>query len=543
MPRPYILKNAQCFSRCFATNVKHLTLNKELVISTSSKESIIALLEEKVLVEIHREKHDNKYAVGDVYLGRVRKIMPGLNAAFVDVGDEKDAFLHYLDLGPQIKSVQKFTERALSGHSDAKDISTWELPGDVGKHEQLSSFIKQNQNILVQISKESISTKGPRACCELSFAGRYLVLIPFSDKISVSSKIKSAAERNRLRYTIKSILPKNFGVIIRTVAEQKSVADLDGDLRDLLAKWESIAPQMVGQKPPKLILSEQGKTMTVLRDLLNSDFNSIVVNDEAVYREIKTYLGSIAKDKVDIVKHYKGSDPIFDVFGITKQIKSGFGRVIPIKRTGTYLVIEHTEALHVIDVNSGHKMNAEISQEQNALRANLEAAEEVARQLRLRDMGGIIVVDFIDLRDAKNRKILYQKMNEFMEKDSAKHNVLPPSKFGLVQITRQRVRPQTSIQVLEKCPVCDGTGQVKSNLLLMDDIEAYLAYLIKEQNHKKLSLVVNPFVYAFLKKGFWNFPRRWYWKYKRCVKVVSSTEMHYLQYKFLNSDGEEIALE
>ncbi len=517
-------------------------MNKELIINSSPCEVVIALLEDKLLVELHREKHDSQHAVGDVYLGRVRKVMPGLNAAFIDVGSEKDAFLHYLDLGPQIKSVQKFTDLAVNGNPDANDISKWTLPGDFNKGERMASCLKQNQHVLTQISKEAISTKGPRVTSELSFAGRYLVLIPFSNKISISSKIKSAEERKRLQYTIQSILPKNFGVIIRTVAEGKSVVDLDSDLKHLLSKWESIAPKMPQAKPPKLLLSEQGKTMTILRDLLNKDFNSIIVNDETIYLEIKSYLESIAKDKVDIVKYHKGGEPIFDVYGVTKQIKSGFGRVVPIRRTGAYLVIEHTEALHVIDVNSGHKMNAEISQEQNALAVNLDAAEEVVRQLRLRDIGGIIVVDFIDLRDAKNRKILYEKMVELMKKDSAKHNVLPPSKFGLVQITRQRVRPQTSIQVLEKCPVCDGTGMVKSNLLLTDDIEQHVDYLIKEQNYKKLTLEVNPFVYAFLKKGFWNFSKKWWWKYKRWVKIQSSTAMHYLQYRFLNSDGEEIKL-
>ncbi|MCL2026909.1 MAG: Rne/Rng family ribonuclease [Bacteroidales bacterium] len=517
-------------------------MNKELIINSSSSEVVIALLEDKLLVELHREKRGNNQTVGDVYLGRVRKVMQGLNATFIDIGSDKDAFLHNLDLGSQLKTLQRFTALAIAGSPQAKDISKWELSEDLDKSERLASFLKPNQEVLVQITKESISTKGPRVGGELSFAGRYVVLIPFSNKISVSSKIKSAAERNRLRYTIQSILPKNFGVIIRTVAEGKSVVDLDSDLRNLLSKWDSIVPQLPHTKSPKLVLNEQGKTMTIIRDLLNKDFNSIVVNDENLYREIKSYLESIAKEKVDIVKYHKSGEPIFDVYGITKQIKSGFGRVIPIKRTGAYLVIEHTEAMHVIDVNSGQKMNAEISQEQNVLKVNLEAAEEIVRQLRLRDLGGIIVIDFIDLREAKNRKILYQKMLELMKKDSSKHHVLPPSKFGLVQITRQRVRQQVSIQVLEKCPVCDGTGMVKSNLLLIDEIEQHLHDLIREQGQKKLTLEVNPFVYAFLKKGFWNYPKKWWWTYKQCVKLQSSTTMHYLQYRFLNRAEEEIKL-
>lgn len=517
-------------------------MNKELIINSSSREVVIALLEDKLLVEIHREKHDSHHAVGDVYLGRIRKVMPGLSAAFVDIGDEKDAFLHHLDLGPQIKTIERFTELGIAENPEAKDISGWELPENLEKSERAISSLKPNQSLVVQISKEAISTKGPRVCCELSFAGRYLVLIPFSNQISISSKIKSVAERDRLRYTIQSVLPKNFGVIIRTVAEGKSVVDLDGDLRHLMEKWESISKQLPRSKPPKLLLSEQGKTMKILRDLLNKDFNNIVVNDEEIYREIKAYLGSIAKDKVDIVKYHKNGEPIFDTYGVTKQIKSGFGRVVPIKRTGAYLVVEHTEALHVIDVNSGQKVNSEISQEENALNVNLEAAEEIVRQIRLRDLGGIIVVDFIDLREAKNRKILYGKIKDLMKRDSSKHNILPPSKFGLVQMTRQRVRPQTNIQVLEKCPVCDGTGKVKSNLLLIDDIEQNLNYLIREQNFKTLILEVNPFVYAFLKNGFWNYSKKWFWKYKQSIKIISSTDMHYLQYRFLNNDGEEIKL-
>jgi len=501
------------------------------------------LLENKLLVEIHREKRDNHHAVGDVYLGRIRKVMPGLSAAFVDIGDQKDAFLHHLDLGPQIKTVERFTKLAVAGNPDAKNISGWELSEDLEKNARSVNSLNNNQQLVVQISKEAISTKGSRVCCELSFAGRYVVLMPFSNQISVSSKIKSVAERDRLRYTIQSILPKNFGVIIRTVAEGKSVADLDEDLRHLMAKWDTIVKQLPGAKPPKLLLSEQTKTMKILRDLLNKEFNRIVVNDEEIYREIKGYLGSIAKDKVDIVKFHKNGEPIFDAYGVTKQIKSGFGRVVSVKRSGAYLVIEHTEALHVIDVNSGQKsINSEVSQEENVLKVNLEAAEEIVRQIRLRDLGGIIVIDFIDLREAKSRKILYEKMKVLMKNDSSKHKILPPSKFGLVQMTRQRVRTQHRIQVLEKCPVCDGTGKVKSNLLLIDDIEQNLNYLLREQNFSNLTLEVNPFVYAFLKQSFWNYSRKWYWKYKRSVKIVSSTNMHYLQYRFLNGDGEEIKL-
>jgi ribonuclease G len=465
--------------------------------------------------------------------------MPGLNAAFVDVGSEKDAFLHYLDLGPQIKTLQKFTDLIVSGSPAAKDVSEWELPEDLDKSERLVSFLKPNQNLLVQITKEPISTKGSRVCSELSFAGRYLVLIPFSNKVSISSKIKSAAERNRLKYTIQSILPKNFGVIVRTVAEGKSVVDLDGDLRHLMSKWDSIVPQLPQAKPPKLLLNEQTKTMTILRDLLNKDFNSIVVNDEDIYREIKSYLGSIAKDKVDIVKYHKNGEPIFDVYGVTKQIKSGFGRVIPIKRTGAYLVIEHTEAMHVIDVNSGNRIKSGTA-EDNALHVNLEAATEIARQLRLRDMGGIISIDFIDLAKSANRTILYKALQELMVQDKAKHTILPVNKFGVVQITRQRVRATTIIDTEENCPSCNGTGKIKSALLIQEDIENRIEYLINKQLEKRFYLAVHPFIYAFLTKGIFSIQWHWFRRFRQWIRIEPKANFAVMDFKFFNKNNDQI---
>jgi ribonuclease G len=516
-------------------------VNKELIINSTSTEVEIALLEDKLLVELNKEKANNEYSVGDIYLGKIKKIMPGLNAAFVDVGYEKDAFLHYLDLGPQILSLLKYIKAGQAGNGQPLSIGDFQLEEDIQKTGKITQVLKPNMNILIQIAKEPISTKGPRVTSEIAFAGRFLVLIPFSDKISVSQKIKSAEERNRLKRLITSIKPKNCGIIIRTVAENKLVADLDADLRSLYKRWEIITQKLATAKPPQKIIGEIDRTSAILRDALNESFNNIVVNDPLIYDEIRAYIQRIVPDKVSIVKLHTGKVPIFDQYGIDKQIKNSFGKMVTIK-SGTYLVIEHTEALHVIDINSGHRVNQEQNQETNAMEVNLEAATEVARQLRLRDMGGIIVIDFIDMMQGLNRRKLFEKLRDEMKRDRAKHSILPPSKFGLVQITRQRVRPEMNVQILEKCPACDGTGKIRPTILLTDDIENNLGYLIREQNEKKLTLVVHPYVHAFLSKGWFNFRWKWWRKFGQWVTLKPQNASHFLEYHFLNGNGDEIKM-
>jgi len=516
-------------------------VNKELIINSTSSEVEIALLEDKLLVELSKEKSNNEYAVGDIYLGRVKKIMPGLNAAFVDVGYGKDAFLHYLDLGPQVQSLLKYVKTAQSGKIPGLSIADFRMEPDIQKTGKITGVLKPNQNVLVQIAKEPISTKGPRVTSELAFAGRYLVMIPFSSKISISQKIKSVDERNRLKRLINSIKPKNCGIIIRTVAENKLVADLDQDLRNLYKRWEIITRKLNGAAPPQKIIGEINRTSAILRDVLSESFNQITVNDAILYEEIRNYIQKIFPDKVNIVKHHTGRAPIFEAYGIDKQIKGSFGKEVTIK-SGTYLIIEHTEALHVIDINSGHRVKADNNQETNALEVNMEAATEVARQLRLRDMGGIIVIDFIDMTQGQNRRKLYEKLKEEMKKDRAKHSILPPSKFGLVQITRQRVRPEMNVEILEKCPACDGTGKIKPSLLFIDEIENNISFLIHEQNEHKLSLTVHPFVYAFIKQGTFNLQWRWYRKFRQWINVKSQSANHLLEYHFYNRNGDEIKM-
>lgn len=520
-------------------------MNSELIIDSSANEVHIALVEEKRLVELNTEKKENNFSVGDIYLGRVKKLMPSLNAAFVDIGYEKDAFLHYLDLGAQVQSMIKFMKNTQGGRQPEALLNNFELEADIHKAGKIGQVLAPNMNIMVQIAKEPISSKGPRITSEISFAGRYVVLVPFSDIVSVSQKIKSSAERLRLKRLATSIKPRNFGIIVRTVAEGKKVADLDRDVQDLAAKWNTLYEQLKSSQPPAKLLGEIDRTSTILRDLLSPDFNAVHVNDVRVAEEIKSYIRGIAPDQVDIVKMYKGKMPIFEHFAIDKQIKSLFGKTVNMPG-GSYLIIEHTEAMHVIDVNSGGRNKGAVdSQESNALQTNLMAAKEISRQLRMRDMGGIIVIDFIDMKNTLHRKQLFDTLRDEMKPDRARHTILPPSKFGLVQITRERVRPVTDIITAEKCPACDGTGEIKSSMLLIDDIENNLRYLCREQNEKNLTLQVHPYVAAFLKIDFWKFKSfQWQWrkKFKRWIKVEPISAYHIMEYHFLNAQGEEIKL-
>jgi ribonuclease G len=516
-------------------------VERELIIDTKSGEVEIALLEDKTLTELHKEKSNQSFQVGDIYLGKVRKIMPGLNAAFVTVGYEKDAFLHYLDLGPQVRSLNKYTKLALGGKAARIPMEQFILEEEIEKTDKITNVLKSNQPVLVQIEKEPISSKGPRISSEISLAGRYIVLVPFSNRISVSQKISSVEERNRLKRLITSIRPKNFGIIIRTVAEGKMVAELDADLRNLVNKWNEIVKKLQNARPPKKILSELDRTSVVIRDLLNESFNSIHVNSQTLYDEIKGFISRIAPEKTDIVKHYRGKAPIFEFFGVDKQIKNSFGKTVSIK-SGIYLVVEHTEALHVIDVNSGHRSRKESSQEENALAVNMEAAVEIARQLRLRDMGGIIVVDFIDMHEAKNRRTLFNKLKEEMNKDHAKHTILPPSKFGLVQITRQRVRPEREIEVTEECPSCGGSGKIRSSLLVTDEIENNIRYLVEEQNEKNILITVHPILHSFLTKGFPSLRMKWSMRYKRKIRVKPDKSLSLIEYHFYNANEEELKM-
>ena len=516
-------------------------VNTELVIDVRETEIAIALIENKQLVELNKEKSNVQFAVGDIYLGKVKKIMPGLNAAFVDVGYEKDAFLHYLDLGPQFQTHHKYLQAHYARKAKTIPLAKVKLEKEIDKDGKINQVLSSGQAALVQIAKEPISTKGPRLTSEISIAGRNLVLIPFADKVSISQKISSQEERKRLKRLLESIVPKNFGVIVRTAAEGKKVAVLDAELRSLIKKWDMTVEKMKTATLPCQLASELKRTSAILRDMLNGSFNSIHVNDENVYNDIREYIETIAPEKEKIVKLYDGNVPIFDQFGIEKQLKSLFGKTVSIK-SGAYLIIEHTEALHVIDVNSGNRSKSGNDQETNALEVNLAAADEIARQLRLRDMGGIIVVDFIDMHQNENRQMVFEKMRELMAKDRAKHNILPLSKFGLMQITRQRVRPEMHIDTLEKCPTCKGSGEVSPVVIFDEQIENQLSFLATERNYKHITLKLHPYIAAFLNKGFISKRIKWMLKYKSRIRIVPISSYHFLEYHFFDSDDIEIEL-
>ena len=518
-------------------------VNKDLIIDVSDSEVSIALLEDKQLTELDKEKRTVRFSVGDIYLGKVKKIMPGLNAAFINVGYERDAFLHYLDLGAQFRTQHKYYISALQKQGRPGPIHKFKSEPDIDKDGKITDVLTAGQTVIVQITKEPISTKGPRLSSEISIAGRNLVLIPFSDKVSISSKIENQEEKNRLKSLLQSIRPRNYGIIVRTVAEGKKVAVLDAELRDLVRKWEAAFGSLKKEtKTPKLFMGEMNRTTTILRDILNVTFTNIHVNDSVIADEIRQYIREIAPEKVKIVKVYQGSVPIFDHFGVNKQIKALFGKTVSFKH-GAYLIVEHTEALHVIDVNSGNRSRTGNDQESNALEVNLEAATEIARQLRLRDMGGIIVIDFIDMQSTENRQVLYEKMKEVMANDRTKHNILPLTKFGLMQITRQRVRPEMHIVTNEKCPSCRGTGEIKPTILFTDELEKTLAFIVGKIKTRIIYLNVHPFVASYLTRGLFPVCLRWNLKYRIILKVQAVVSLQFLEYQFLDRDNNEIDLD
>jgi len=510
-----------------------------LVINSTQGRVSIALLEDGKLVELNQSSLKQQFSVGDIYLARVKKAMPGLNAAFVDVGYEKDAFLHYLDLGPQFSSLTKYLNQALSRKGRPIPISKFKRQPDINKHGKINEVLKQGQLILVQIAKEPISTKGPRLTSEISIPGRNIVLIPFADKISVSSKISSQAEKDRLKNLLQAIRPQNFGIIVRTVAEGKKVAELDAELRSLVKKWEKAFEQITAKNVPNLVISELSRESAVVRDHLNVNFDGIHISDEKVFQEIRDYIREVAPEKEKIVKLYTGKEPIFDRMGIVKQIKASFGKTVSFKQ-GAYLIIEHTEALHVIDVNSGNRSKSANDQETNAVEVNLSAADEIARQLRLRDMGGIIVVDFIDMHRNEHRQKVFERMREAMSRDKTKHNILPLSKFGIMQITRQRVRPEMHIETAETCPTCLGSGKVQPPILFPELVKNELSVLIEAQQPQRLDLHLHPFVAHYMTRRFHNVEKKWRKDLGCRIRIHPSEELHFLEYRVFNASGEEL---
>lgn len=516
-------------------------MKSELIVDVQDSEVSIALLEESRLVSLQKESRTLAYGVGDIYLAKIKKLMPGLNAAFINVGYEKDAFLHYLDLGPHFATYSEFVKELLTDKKKIPSISKMTLLPDIDKNGVIADRLKPGQELLVQIVKEPISSKGPRLTTEITFTGRYMILIPFGDKVSVSQKIKSTEEKIRLRQLISSIKPQNFSVIIRTSAEGKRVAELINELNTLKQCWENTIKKAQTAPVPSMIFEEESRIVGVLRDIFSPNFEDIYVNDRDVKEQIEKYVSLIAPERKEIVKLYSGDQPIFDHFNITRQIKSAFGKTVSF-RNGAYIIIEHTEALHVIDVNSGNRAKSTNDQESNALEVNLRAADEIARQLRLRDMGGIIVVDFIDMNKAENRQKLYEHMKELMVNDRARHNILPLSKFGLMQITRQRVRPALDIVTTEVCPSCYGKGEIQPSLLFTDTLYEKIEYMVQTLKMSNFIVYVHPFVHAYLTKGLISQAMKWRFALGGNFRILPDQSVAYLQYRAVDKDRNEIDL-
>ena len=514
-------------------------MNRELIINVTKSEITIALAEDKQLVELNKESVKTGFAVGDIYFGRVRKIMPGLNAAFVNIGHEKDAFIHYLDLGPQFASLQKLVGQLLGPKRNNVRFDTFKLEQPIGKTGKIGNLLTTGQPIMVQVAKEAISTKGPRLTADISLAGRNVVLIPFSNKISISQKIRSAEERKRLKKIVSSVLPKNYGVIVRTAAQGKNDADIEQDVRSLITRWEGALENVKTLEPPALLLGEMNRATTILRDSLNGTFSTIAVDDKEMYDAIREYIRVISPEQEKIVKLYKGKVSILDNYDMSRQIKSLFSKYVSLKR-GAYLIIEHTEAMNVIDVNSGNRAKVADDQESTAMDVNLMAAAEIARQLRLRDMGGQVVIDFIDMHKAENRQKLYKTMQELMAGDKAKHTILPLSKFGLMQITRQRVRPEAIEHVEEVCPMCGGTGKMSTTVSIERELENLISYYAGEKKIRLLKLLVSPYVSAYLKRGFPSVRLRWMFKYRFRLIVRVDQSLGMVEYKFLDRKNRQL---
>lgn len=513
-------------------------MKKELIISHEDDSSKIALLEDGRLFELHEQEVKSDFVVGDLFLGKVKKLAPNLNAAFVNIGYGKDAFLHYQDLGPQFLSYQKFLKDSIAKRQNVAKLKDFEQQKDIDKNGTIDKVAAAGDLVLIQITKEPISTKGPRISTQISLTGRFLVLIPFDNKISISKKIKDGAEKERLRTLIESIRPDGFGVIIRTVAEGKKVAELHNDMNQLILKWDTCFNNIQKNKVPSKILSEEDKASSILRDNFNQDFVSIICDDEDMVYDMKNYLEVISPESKNIVQFYDAPTPLLEYYNVEKQLKQSFGKNVNIPSSkGAYLVIEHTEALHVVDVNSGNNISSATTNKQHALNVNKMAATEIARQLRLRDMGGIIVIDFIDMIDADHRRELFDHFREEMKRDKARHKILPPSKFGLIQMTRQRVRPEKYIETNEDNPNKDG--EITAPIVIIERMEESIRNIIQKEKGK-VYLHVHPFVEAYLTKGIMSIQNKWFLRYKKWVTVIPRDSFKYLEFKLVNSKKEEL---
>ncbi len=511
-------------------------MSNEIFITTADKIVQIAVLENKKLVELHQERPDGHFSVGDLYLAKIKRLKTDLNGAFLDVGYERDAFLHYTDLGPNAKTIIKFFH-TLRNEKRIPDLATFEFEPEIDVKGGISDVLHKETLLPVQIDKEPIGNKGPRLTLNYSLAGRFLVLVPFTNTVSISKKIKEFATRKKIKQSLTPIRPNNFGIIVRTAAMDAEMSDLQRDLKDLLKRWNTFCEKLIEAPPVSRVMNEMSRTLTLVRDMLNVNYDAIVVDSKEYYDEIREYVRRISPEQEGIVKHYRGQEKLFDYAGIYKQIQASFGKQVDLSNGG-YLIIEHTEAMHVIDVNSGKtQLKGDTTLAENAFAMNMEAAAEVVRQLRLRDLGGIIVIDFIDMHNPKHRSELYEYMTNALKKFRAKCNVLPISKFGLMQITRQRVRPELQIETEE------NTAKTIQANNYVAEIEEMVKYLLTNKVDNKVVLHLNPVTAAYFTKGVLSIQRKWFFKYKKWLKIVKDDTLALHEYAFYNQNGQKISFE
>lgn len=515
---------------------------KSLYIQSNAESVEIAFCEDKRLVEFTRDSAQRGLQVGDLCLGRVKKLSTSLNAAFVDVGSEKDGFLHYLDMGPSFNSYRRFVQERLKGKRNHSTLKNFPIQPPIDKGGKIGELLEKGELLMVQVVKEPINSKGPRLTAEISIPGRFMVLMPFNDGVTVSKKIKELEERKRIKSAVLAVKPKNYGFILRTAAENASIEEIQKEVQTLLDKWEQAFANIHASMVTSCILKEEDRTVGLIRDLLNDSFEEIVVDQDSLYQEVKKYVQDISPELLKIVKIHKSkSKTLFEQFEIDRQIRSSFGRSVSFVG-GAYLVIDHTEAMHVIDVNSGNRTRREEDQETNVLNINIDACEEVARQLRLRDMGGLVMIDFIDMKKATHKKMVFDKMIELMKLDRATTTITPIGRFGVMELTRERVRPETNVSVTEACPSCNGTGTIQSSLKLIDELEAHIKQIFFEQNEKVIHLWINPFIFAYLTQGFPSIRMKWFFRYGKWIKLHSDNTFSVNQYQILNATGENMIL-
>jgi ribonuclease G len=506
-------------------------MKKEIIINSTANEIRIAITEESKLAELFVETPEKERLVGDIYVGKVAKVMPGIQAAFINVGLPQDAFLHFSDIGASLgqynamlgedseidteadeeeeESRQSLPRSIPQPTNGGTAIATVETPAvkTVDRHDHRPRYDRQRrhvnlnkgQDIIVQVTKEPVGKKGVRVTTEVSLPGRFLVLLPFDGKVGISKKISSFKEKRRLRKLVRSILPPSFGVIVRTNAENQDEKVFLQDLEALLTTWREIEKTVKEESSPALLYKDMATTSSVIRDLFSEDVQRVVIDNKKLFKEIKTYVKLVSPQMVEKIEYYGKKEPIFDVYGVEKEIVTTLARKVWLK-SGGYIILDHTEAMTVIDVNSG-RYAAKQDQELNSLKTDLEAAREICRQLRLRDLGGIIVIDFIDIVEEKNKKKVYDELKKEFRKDRAKVTVLPMTEFCLVQITRQRIRQSIIHSFTEPCPVCGGSGLIQSKTTIVSQIERWIRRFKSESREFRLILRVHPSIAQHLMDG------------------------------------------